>query len=198
MIISRKGGSMSVIEHTSRTGKTYYLHVKTKVAGKQSYFFSTDAEGSQVEQVPDGYEVYENVNGQVFLRKKVAQIILPGELDVVERHIRNREDAWRYWVEAKKNAITVYQAGEMGGIDRIMSEFGRGKMPSAEKRRYASFMAMLRFVLEDKKTRTFVTERFCFRGSVDDWIYIDGPAGLDKQVGKYMKHLGRESFFDLF
>jgi hypothetical protein len=85
----------------------------------------------------------------------------------------------------------------MDGIDRIMSEFGRGKMPDAEKRRYASFMAMLRFVLEDKKTRIFVTERFCFRGSLDDWIYIDGPAGLDDQVGKYLKHVGRESFFNL-
>ncbi len=59
-------------------------------------------------------------------------------------------------------------------------------------------MAMLRFVLVDKKTRSFVTERFCFKGSVDDWIYIDGPAGLDDQVGKHLKHVGRESFFDLF
>lgn len=58
------------LERTSRTGKTYSLHVKTTVAGKQYYFFSMNAEGPQVEKVPDGYEVYENVNGQVFLRKK--------------------------------------------------------------------------------------------------------------------------------
>jgi hypothetical protein len=32
------------VEHTSRTGKCYHLHVKT-AAGKPSYFFSTEADG---------------------------------------------------------------------------------------------------------------------------------------------------------
>jgi hypothetical protein len=57
---------------------------------------------------------------------------------------------------------------------------------------------VLRFVLADKQQRTFATERFCFRGSVDRWIYIAGPADLSVQLKKYIKHLGRESMYELF
>jgi hypothetical protein len=59
-------------------------------------------------------------------------------------------------------------------------------------------MAVLRFILTDKKARRFVTEIFCFRGSVDDWIHIGGPGTLTDQVCKYVKHLGGESIYELF
>ena len=98
----------------------------------------------------------------------------------------------------KKNTIVVYEAGEMPGLNAILAAYGRGPLSSADKSRFASYMAVMRFVLEDKKTRTFVTERFCFKGSIDDWIYVDGPADLADQVCKYIKHLGQESFYELF
>jgi hypothetical protein len=47
------------IEHKSRTGKTYYLHVKTTAAGKSNHFFSTEPEPPLATSIPDGYEVYE-------------------------------------------------------------------------------------------------------------------------------------------
>ena len=56
----------------------------------------------------------------------------------------------------------------------------------------------MRFVLVDKAERLFAPERYCFRGSVDDWISIGPPAPLEKLAAKYLKHLGRESFFELF
>ncbi len=59
-------------------------------------------------------------------------------------------------------------------------------------------MAIMRFVLEDDAARLFVTERFCFKGRIDDWIYVDGPAVLADQVKKYIKHLGQDSFYELF
>ena len=40
----------------------------------------------------------------------------------------------------------------------------------------ASYMAVMRFVLADPEKRLFLAERFYFRGSVDDWINISGPA----------------------
>ena len=33
-----------------------------------------------------------------------------------------------------------------------------------------SYSPMLRFVLIDKERRIFVTQRYCFLGSIDDWI----------------------------
>ncbi len=186
------------VEYKSRTGKRYYLHVKTTAAGKPSYFFSTEAEGQLVAAIPTGYELYENVNGQVFLRKKTVPVILPKELALVESALHRHGEAWRYWMEAKKNKIVVYEAGEMNGLDELSMEFRRRPLSDTEKRPRAHYMAVMRFTLIDKKPRVFVAERFCFRGSVDDWIPIGGPATLATHVKQFVKHLGRESFYELY
>lgn len=97
--MATRGGLERIpVQHTSRTDRTYYLHVKTTATGKPSYFFSTDAAGS----------------------------------------------------------------------------------------------------LADKKSRAFMVDRFCFRGSVDDWIPIAGRDTLAAHVRKFVKHLGQESFYELY
>ncbi len=65
------------------------------------------------------------------------------------------------------------------------------------KRMSAHYRPMMRFTLADKETRGFTVERYCFRGRIDGWIFIDGPAMLSALVKKYVKNLGRESFFEL-
>ncbi len=71
-------------------------------------------------------------------------------------------------------------------------------MSDTEKLSFAHYMAVLRFTLVDKNPRAFVAERFCFRGIVDDWIPIGGPNSLAAHVRAFVKHLGRDSLFELF
>lgn len=85
-----------------------------------------------------------------------------------------------------------------GNTNYFFSTSADGPLADADNRRFASVMAMLRFTLADKKTRAFVTERFFFRGSLDDWISIAGPGALAVHVSKFVKHLGRDSFCQLF
>ena len=186
------------VEYTSRTGKHYYLLGKTTKAGNPGYFFSTKPDGQRVASIPAGYEIYENVNGQVFLRKKTAPVILPKELALVESALHRHGKAWRFWMEARKTMIVVYMAGDMDGLDKLSMEFRRRSLSDTEKLPFAHYTAMLRFNLIDKKARIFVAERFCFRGSVDDWIPIAGPNTLAAHVRKFVKHLGQESFYDLY
>ena len=54
------------ITYTNRSLQTYYLHQGTTKTGKPKYFFSKKSEGNLVEQIPDGFEIYENPNAQVF------------------------------------------------------------------------------------------------------------------------------------
>lgn len=65
--------------------------------------------------------------------------------------------------------------------------------------RSLTYQAVMRFVLVDRDKRLFSAERYCFRGSADDWIAIspDG-ATLPAHLKKFTRHLGKESFFDLF
>ncbi len=56
---------------------------------------------------------------------------------------------------------------------------------------------MLRFRLAgSKKRRIFTAERFCFRGAIDDWIYLGGPDDLRTLADMYIELLGTDDIYD--
>jgi hypothetical protein len=57
---------------------------------------------------------------------------------------------------------------------------------------------MLRFTLIDSQTRSYRAERWCFRGSIDNWMPLSGCGTLADLVGTCAKHLDSESFFELW
>jgi hypothetical protein len=54
-----------------------------------------------------------------------------------------------------------------------------------------------RFKLIRKKERVFEAQRFCFRGGIEDWISLHHEGTLDELCQYYLKHLGKESFYEL-
>jgi hypothetical protein len=188
------------VTYTNRKGKTYYLHEGKTKLGKPKYFFALRDEGNLVETVPTGYEVYENPNSQVFLRRIKAQVITDEEVAVVEDGMQRYCRLKHFIVDVKKNAIIIYTPDQ--DVDSLSSLFGSlagGRQPRVDDalRRVLSYSPMLQFVLIDKVKRLFETQRYCFLGSIDDWIMIGGIDELPRQVKKYTKHLGEESFYDL-
>ena len=161
-----------VVTHVNRKRDTYFLHEGKTKTGKPKYYFSKDSEGDVLHAIPDGYEVYENPNAQVFLRKKSPQIVTNEEIEVVRAGLRKCAPSQRCIVDVKGEHIVVYEA--QGGY----------------------FHQMLRFSLRDEKTRRFSVDRWCFRGGIDDWFPLGGGE-LSKVVEKYCRHIGKESFFEL-
>ena len=188
------------IQHTSRTGKAYYLHVGQGKSGKPNYFFSTEPEGPLVNSVPDGFEIYENVGGQVFLRRKQPKLIPDEELAMVKEALKRYAEEWRYRVEVKKAAIIIYEAPDnTARLERFALPWISKATIKQSVIQSANYMAVMRFVLADAEKRLFLAERFCFRGSVEDWIDIGGPAQkLAILLKKFIKHLGKESIFELY
>jgi hypothetical protein len=76
------------IEYINRKGQIYYLHSGITKTGKPKYFFSMKREENILETIPDGYEIYENPNAQVFLRKVQPKIITDEERVIVESGIK--------------------------------------------------------------------------------------------------------------
>lgn len=189
------------IEYTNRRRKTYYLHQGTTKTGKPKYFFSLKAEGQLVDSMPDGYEIYENPNGQVFLQKIQPQIISKEELEIVKKGIKNLSAVDYYQVESKKDIIIVHIADQDTKHFQQMADMGSiiRKLTSDEVARFsASYTPMMRFILVDRAERKFQPQRYCFRGSIDDWIDIGGQDSLENLVQKFVPHLGRESYYELF
>jgi hypothetical protein len=65
------------VTHVNRKRDIYYLHAGTTKTGKPRYWFARSAEGDLVESIPEGHEIYENPDAQVFLRKIVPQLVTP-------------------------------------------------------------------------------------------------------------------------
>ena len=55
-----------------------------------------------------------------------------------------------------------------------------------------TYTPMLRFTLTDETERKYLVERYCFLGSIDDWIDLEFSMSLEKIVRKYCIHLGKE------
>ena len=189
------------ITYTNAKEKTYYLHQGTTTTGKPKYYFSTKSEGTCAEAIPEGFEIYENPNTQVFLRRIPPKLITEEERQVVEAGMRTSADVKDYKIDVKGKAIVIYTADQ--DVETLADVFkGLSPTPSANRqlmsllRKEIQYSPMLQFLLEDEQRRLFTAQRYCFRGSIDDWIDI-GYGSLTTLVKQYVKHLGKESYFEL-
>ena len=100
------------VQYTNRKRITYYLHEDVKKSGEEHYFFSTGNEGNLVDAVPEGFEIYEHPNSQVFLRKIRPRRISDTEKDLVDMYVKKLPASRRYVVDVRENDITVFESNE--------------------------------------------------------------------------------------
>ena len=186
------------VNHTNRRGQTFYLHQSSTKTGKPKYFFSRNNHGELADTVPQGFEIYENPNAQVFLRRKQPKLITDEELAVVEEGLKRCTRQERCRVDVRKAIITVFTPDQnLDEIGEVMGLLG-GLKDREVFDRIASYTPMLQFVLTNEKERTFIARRYCFLGSIDDWIEIGRPDKLTTLVKKFVRHLGQDSFYELY
>ncbi len=186
------------LEYRNRKGIIFYLHVGTTKKGKPKYYFSRKKQDNVAESIPRGYEIYENPNAQVFLRKIQPKVITDAEVELVRLGLEKKGNVKYFMVETKKDAIIVYKAAnnmdELLEVLGILNAANKNEILKQEMLRYE---AVMQFQLVDKEKRLFIAKRYCYRGSIDDWIYIGDENTLDALVNEYVRHVGRDSFYDL-
>lgn len=188
-----------VITHTNRKRQTYYLHQGQTKTGKPKYFFSQKTEGNLSDIIPDGFEIYENPNAQVFLRKILPKIITEQEIAVVEKGLQNFCKPEHYLIDVKKEFISIFTSNQnIDALSKLLSSGGSLSIATQQKlQAVLTYSSCLRFILVDKQHRTFQTQRFCYLGSIDDWINIGSNDQLENLVETYVKHIDQESFYNL-
>lgn len=187
------------VQFKNRKGKRYYLHQGKTKTGAPQYFFSMKAEGDLAEAIPEGYEIYENPNAQVFLRKVQPKLIFDSEKAGIEKHLP--DSPGRFLCDIKGKTITIFEADqEIKSLEESFRSLAFPRMIDASElsRKVTTYSAMFRFTLQNPDKRLFTLERYCFKGSIDDWLYIAGPEELETLTKKYLKHLGQESFYELY
>ena len=191
------------ITHTNAKGQTFSLYQGTTKTGKPKYYFAMQSEGTLATAIPAGYEIYENPNAQVFLRRIPPKIIADEECRVVEEGMRTYAEVKDYKIDVKGNAILIYTSEQ--DLDALADLFKHTHPNPLENvelmttlRNTMHYSPMMVFQLVDATRRTFQTQRYCFLGSVDDWIEIGKPGKLATLVKRHVKHLGQDSYVELW
>ncbi|MAT40801.1 MAG: hypothetical protein CL609_00555 [Anaerolineaceae bacterium] len=190
-----------LITYTNRKGKTYYLCSTVTKTGKQRYIFEVEPKGEPVEEVPEGYEIKENVNGQVSLAKIVPQIILPEERAYVEKAINQHPKKILYRVDVKKNEIVVYESS-ISDVDFLadmlagISGMSKGSVVSTIMEN-ASFFPMLKFTLIDKQERLFQTKRIDPHYPDDHWVEIAALDTIQRLTDWIIPIMDDDEFFEI-
>ena len=193
------------VTYTNRKGKTYYLCQGVTKTGKPRYYMALEPKDEPVDQVPEGYEIRESVNGVVSLAKKRPLQILPQERAAVEAAIERHPKSRNYRIDVKGKQIVIYErtgpdVEDLMPMLRMVGGASAGQIEALQEHldQGAHFTPVMRFTLLDEEKRTFYTERWCYLGSIDDWIHIgsDGPVHLLAQ--RFVPKLGSDALFEVF
>jgi hypothetical protein len=191
------------VEYVNRRGETYYLNERPGPSTGSRYTFSRKPSRTPAQAIPHGYEIRELPDsGQVVLRKIKPGVIASLERQLVSSAVRSQTGLKHFIVDAEGESLIVYLPGlEESEADVLLEMLGgsdqRTRAAKDEMVRKSRYRPMMRFVLVDEENRLFHVERWCFLGGIDKWVFLDGPAALVELVDKYVKHLGKESFFEL-
>ena len=189
-----------VLTYKNRKGDIYYLHKGRTKSGTSKYFFSTKKDGKLLESIPEGYEIYENPNGLVFLRKERPKVFSDEEIAIVENAIKDYTDLEFYKIDVRGNAIIIYlPLQDVNAIKEVISRFSLNTPAEINHtlQRIIKFAPEMQLILEDKEKRVFCLKRYCYRG-LGSWITLETSSDLKGLTKKYFRHLAKESFFDLF
>ena len=193
------------VTYTNRKNVTYHLGQTVTKTGKPRYTFSREPARQPVEQVPEGWEISESINGVVTLAKTKPKLILADELAVVAAQLRRLPKAARYRCEAKANQIVIYENARPDMTKMIAGMIGQGMLirPREAERLsqleedYAHFSPVIRFTLADPQRRSFLAERMVYRGE-GYWRAVDQEGSIFDLATRLVPTLGTEEFFELW
>lgn len=188
------------VTYTNRKAKTYFLCQGITKTGKPRYYFTPDPKESLLVEIPDGYQIQESVNGIVSLVRIQPSLISSEDVAAVEAALQNHPQARRYRVSVKTKYITIHEQTGMD-VSELSAIVGRvlvSKSLENWETCHAQYRPIMRFLLSDADKHLFNAERFCFLGSIDDWINIEFDEPIQTLAARLIPTLGTDDFFELF
>jgi hypothetical protein len=191
------------VSYTNRKGQVYYLHAGKTRTGKPRYFVAKTIGAGALAELPAGFEIVENVNAVVSVRRidprarKVPETDLAQVRAELAKHPRLR----RYRADAVKGEIIVFEP--VGGLS---DELARHLVASlqvipfqleqhrSELDKDTHYSPVLRFAPIDGEYAVF---RMTYRGD-GGWSWALDHGQLGSLVPKYLNKLGTSAFFELY
>lgn len=188
-----------VFRYSNRKGRHYYLHQRRTQKGESRYVFAREVGDGALDQIPDGYEVRENVNGIVSIGKTRSRLITEQEEKAVTSTMAVL-GLDEYRLEVHGQLLLIFEPDRRRADHATeRDDYAMSRPPALPSRLWLKrvrFEPVLRFVLDDRRARVFHVERMTYRGH-GGWSRSLARGRILQLAEEYLPHLGRESFFDL-
>ena len=187
------------VQYTNQSRQTYYLHKKSTKRGNLRYYFSKDNVENLVEKIPESFEIYENPNGQVFLRKKNKSFIRKDDLKLTEKLISENTDIEHFFINCQGNIMIIYlpdiDIEEISGMLNItmvgenikLNQFNPGNLT------YSPYINII-FNLDKNE---YVMEKIDNDDDLKRWITIDRSDDLESLILKNLKAIENKTYSNL-
>lgn len=190
-----------VAEYKNTMGDIYYVKAKITSKGNTSYFLTKKKDESCIDILPDAYEVFEKYDTKLmYIRKKKENFYTSEEIQKIKTQLETNKKIYFYKLDIYGELIRIYivETEEMGRHKKMLKETSFDFSPNIINlfTRYDERIQIKGRIESGKKSYVFY--RFCYRGSIDDWISIAYGSNLGDLAKEVLQHLGKESYYELF
>lgn len=184
----------------SRMGKAYYVKSRKTKKGNTTYFLTTKKDDSCLDILPKEYEVYENYSAQMlYIRKKKERGFSSKDIAIIQAELSKNDAIDGFELNINGNEITIYDLEDKTKQKPsllAMIPKDRREIAKAYFMQYSENMRIKK--ITKKKEVEYHIMRFCYRGSIDDWIVIDAGDDLAALAKANLKLIGTEEFFETY
>ena len=191
------------LTHINRRGVPYYLHRLTTKNGKDRFVMSKTLGPKAIAAAPPGYEVSESINGVVSVVHTRSRRVPGGALETVQAELAKHPHLRLHQVAVVADAVVVFiPATDMSeeSLARLAEErkLPIEKVRKLEAKRIANgrFEPILRFLF-DPVGGSALAQRLVYKSTVLRWLMLSFGT-LDVLAARYLPHVGKPTFYDLF
>ncbi|MFB6291215.1 MAG: hypothetical protein ABEJ25_05765 [Candidatus Bipolaricaulia bacterium] len=195
------------VKYENEIGMEYVLQKPEGEDDPDSFFFSSHDVGEEVDEIPAGYEIYEDPENEPFLVPEGKNPVPEEEVTALENELERIDHLNEYpgqcHVESFDNSIRVYLLDQTPEAivdvisalpeegERILEEISEGN---------ATYTANMKFD-RGKNGENYYVDRRVFSGiqkrDEEKWLYVASEESITEAASKYLPHLEQDSFFEL-
>ncbi|BBO92800.1 hypothetical protein [Desulfosarcina ovata] len=189
-----------ILQYTNRKGKRYFLHEGKTKKGNSRYTFS-QSDKNALTIIPDGYEIYENPNAQVFLRRIQPKLINEKEVVLVQERLDDLIQKKYCKITFEKNTIIIYLADQhVNRVREVIKSSPKAENEGVEAviNQIITYSPVIQFVLSSENDRLFILKRVYYQEGERFWELAENPDSLKSLLSVARKEIDIETYYDHF
>ncbi|MEM1123122.1 MAG: hypothetical protein AAGJ18_21950 [Bacteroidota bacterium] len=185
--------------------QAFYIKSKKTKKGNTTYYMTKKLDNECLDEEPVGFEVFERPDSRTLFirRRKPNKFGLKG-LNYIKKELEKNKAISDFKVDVNGDIVKIYTTDLESGADNVFGGglrdllFNNAQVDIFRKafQRYEERMRIK--IVERKDEKEYLVYRYCYRGSVDDWIVIDAGEDLGQLAKDNLKLIGTEAYFERY